>query len=108
MLKILFVVVAMLLSLSIILGKLHFFKMKDAAWISDYVAVIAGAIGIYSILSLVLMFRSPLVQTKSIMLFFAASPFLLGSLATYKLEKFFTICQILLVWASIVFVVLYV
>jgi hypothetical protein len=108
MLKILFVLVAFLFSLSIILGKLHFFKMKDATWVSDYIAFIAGSIGVYSVLAFAIMFRAPLIQTKAVMLFFAASPFLLGSLATYKLERFFTISQILLVWTSIAYVILYV
>lgn|SRR5574344_404114 len=108
MLKHIFEAIALILMSFIIVGKFWVFKIKNIMISSNFVAAIAALFGIYSLLCLLLMFSTPDLKIKLIMLVFGSSPFLIGKMATYKLETFFTVCQVLFVFLSLAFVVLFV
>jgi hypothetical protein len=96
-----YILTGVLFALSIIYGKMFVFKKKDATYVSDYCASIAVFTTAYVIFSLVNIILMPTMLDKLFMLLFGASPFLLGFLATYHTEKYFTAIQILVICASI-------
>ena len=104
-LKYSYIIAALLFVLSVVAGKLFIFNKKDASFISDYCAGMAVALGFYVILSLVFVFIFPDVFSKGLMLFFAFSPFLIGLLATYHTEKFFTVLQLLIILGSVAYII---
>ena len=87
-------------------GKLFVFKKKHPAFVSDYCATMAGFIAFYSVFALVLAWLLPSTSTKLIMFGFAFSPFMLGLVATYHTEKYFTFLQIILILLSMAFVII--
>lgn len=100
----LFLVTALIFASMIVYGKIFVFKKKHPAFVSDYCATIAGVLGCYSVLSLVLVWLFPSTSAKLIMFLFAFSPFLIGLLANYHTEKYYTVVQVLVIIASILFV----
>ena len=102
-----FIISAVLFGFSLIINKVYVVKLKDNLKKSDYVAGIAILLAMYVILSLVLGILIPSVYKKSVMLLFALSPFIIGKLATYEKEKIYTAIQILSVFISVLFVILF-
>ena len=103
----LFIIFGILFSLSIIVGKIFIFKMKDTMFVSNYIVLIAVFLGAYSLIGLFLIFKVPFLYFKLFFLFVALSPFLLGQIASYKTEKIFTFLQVIIVLFSVVLCKLY-
>ncbi|MCR5265605.1 MAG: hypothetical protein K6E29_03315 [Cyanobacteria bacterium RUI128] len=99
-----FVINAVLLGSMIVYGKLFVFKKKKPQFVSDYCATIAGLIGAYSLLSIALAWFLPGTNAKLLMLGFAVAPFLIGLLASYHTEKYYTAVQVILIALSAAFV----
>jgi len=96
---------AVLLAVSIIYGKLFVFRKKEAMFVSNYCALIAAFFGIYVLLSLLFVGLIHGAAGKSLMLFFALSPFILGLSANYHSEKYFTALQIFIIAVSIAYII---
>ena len=99
-----YIAIALMFALSIIYGKLFVFRKKEASFVSDYCANIAVFIVLYVILSLIFIAFMPTMFAKFVMVGFALSPFILGLLATYHTEKYFTLLQLCLIATSIWYV----
>ncbi|MCM1265700.1 MAG: hypothetical protein NC200_05830 [Candidatus Gastranaerophilales bacterium] len=93
-LKYVYAVNALVLSVMIIYGKLFVFKKKEATFVSDFCAVITFFLCTYVILSLLYVGILPNLLGKVLMLIFACTPFVYGLLANYYSEKYFTAIQI--------------
>lgn len=104
--KALFVIISLIACSMFVYGKLFVFKKKHPSFVSAYCATMAIFVAIYSILALALVWLMPSSNSKLIMFGFAISPFLIGLLATYHTEKYYTIVQILVFLTSILYVVL--
>ena len=104
--KYLFVINAIIFGSMIVYGKCFVFRKKKPQFVSDYCATLAVFLGIYSILSIVMAWVFPSATTKLVMLGFGVSPFLIGALATYHTEKYFTAIQVLLIAISAGYVLL--
>ena len=96
-----------LFALSIILGKLFIFKNKNIMMVSNYIALIAALLGIYSIVGFILAFYAHSIKFGALMILFAIMPFVFGQIASYHTEKFYTILQVCLVIISVILCKLY-
>ena len=103
--KYLFVLNALIFATMIVYGKLFVFRKKHPSFVSDYCATMAGFLAAYVIFSLALVWLFPYPDAKLVMLAFAVSPFLLGLLATYNTEKYYTVFQVFLLLVSVAYVV---
>lgn len=104
--KYLFVINAIIFGSMIVYGKCFVFRKKKPQFVSDYCATLAVFLGLYSILSIILVWFLPSTTSKLLMLAFGISPFLIGALATYHTEKYFTAIQVILIAASAGYVLL--
>ena len=104
-LKEVFILVALMLSLMTIYGKLFVFKKKHPSFVSDYCATMAAILGIYELLGIILAFMVVGLTSKFILLGFALSPFVIGALVTYHTEKYWTVAQTLLFIFSVVYAI---
>lgn len=102
--KYLFVIAAVVVAVMMTYGKLFVFKKREPQFISDYCATMAGFLGGYSVLAIVLAWLFPSTTAKFVMLWFALAPFLIGLLVKYHTEKYYTIVQIILILISIAYV----
>lgn len=102
-----FIVSGCLFALSIVIGKLFIFKNKNIMMVSNYIAVIAALLGIYSVVGIMLAFNTHSILLSTIIILFATMPFILGQLANYYTEKYYTLLQIGSVIASVVLCKLY-
>jgi len=101
-----FIIVCFLLLFALIMNKIYFVNIKDNLKKSDYIAGIAILIAVYFLSAILVSIFIPNVYSKLGMVLFAFSPFIIGKLATYEKEKFFTAIQIIFVIASSFFVIL--
>ena len=105
-LKVLFALMALITTTMMVYGKLFVFKKRKPQFVSDYCATMAVFLIGYVISSLVLVWFFPLTHQKLIMFGFAISPFLIGLLATYNTEKYYTALQVLIFLVSTAYVLL--
>ena len=103
--KFLYLLTALVFVSMIIYGKLFVFKKKKPQFVSDYCATMAGFLGVYTILSLTLVWLIPDMLGKSVILGFAVAPFIIGLLATYHTEKYYTAFQVILLLLSMTYIV---
>jgi hypothetical protein len=99
-----FIAISIVLALYIIYGKFFVFKKKDAVYVSDYCSGIAVSFSLYVIFAFLCVFFQPSLHGKFLMMALGVSPFLLGFLANYYTEKYFTILQILLLCFGIYYI----
>lgn len=104
--KFLYALTALVFADMIIYGKLFVFKKRKPQFVSDYCATMAGILGVYTVLSMLLAGLFPSASAKMFMFAFALSPFVIGLFATYHTEKYFTVLQVLLLIISTAYVVL--
>ncbi len=104
-LKILFGLSAIILTGMTIYGKMFVFRKKKPQFVSDYVAMIALFMSVYVLTALALIFVLPTAHAKSMMFVFAVIPFIIGHMATYNTEKYYTAFQILLYLISIGYII---
>lgn len=104
--KYLFALTSFILTVMTVYGKLFVFKKRKPQFVSDYCATMAGLIGLYVLLALVLVLFFPAILFKTIMFLFAISPFIIGLLVKYETEKYYTVIQVLLFICGMVFVLL--
>lgn len=104
--KWLFVLISVILICMISYGKLFVFRKKKPQFVSDYCATMAGIFGAYSICGLLLVWLFTPTTDKVVMFGFAVSPFLIGLVATYHTEKYYTLAQLLLLVFSAAYVIL--
>ena len=102
--KLMFCTVSLIAFGLIVFGKLFVFKKKDAIFVSDYTSSIALFFSLFVILSIVGLFLTPSIYKSLAFLFFALSPFLIGLVAKYETEKYFTLLQLFIFILSVVFV----
>lgn len=101
-----FILTSSLLILSIILFKLYVSKLKDNMKSSAFVALIAVFLGLYVIFAITLGFIYKNILSTFIMFLFGLSPFIIGKLATYEKEKYYTMFQLFTVFVSIIYVMI--
>lgn len=104
MLKIIFVISALLTANAIIIGKLFVFNRQKPVFVGNYAASIGALFGGYSIIALMMMTVGGLFD-KLIMLAFSISPYLIGKITTYKNISFFTFFQVVLLFLSALYVI---
>lgn len=90
----LFIFSGILFVILVILHKIHFSKMKDNVKLSHYVAAIVLSLFVYIICALAIAIISNNNITKATMIISALLPFVIGKVATYEKEKFYTTLQI--------------
>lgn len=88
------------LTLFIIYGKVFVFKKQDAIFVSNFCALIALLLTLYVILSFLYAIIEPALISKLIMILFGLTPFLIGRIATYNSEKYFTTLQVCFILIS--------
>ncbi len=104
MLKILFIVFALLFFFALLFGKLFVFGKKNPTFVGRYAATTAALIIFYCILGLVLMPKAGSID-RLILLACAASPFIIGRLTTHKTVSLFTFLQLIVVGYSVIFAI---
>ncbi len=102
-----FIIFAVLFGLALIINKIYIVKLKDNLKKSDYIAGIALLLAMYVVLSLIVGILIPTIYKKASMILFALSPFIIGKLATYEKEKIYAVIQILSVFISVFFVIIF-
>lgn len=102
----LYILLTFAIFMMIICGKLFVFRKRSAQFVSDYCATMAAMIGLYALLSLIFVFIYPDMISKSVMLAIALSPFIIGLLASYHTEKYYTCLQLVLLLFSMYYVIL--
>ena len=101
-----FIIIALLLAIMLICYKLWVYKINDTNMAkSNYMAGITGLFFLFSILAFIIAIITPGLKHKLILLIIAASPFIIGELATYKTEKFYSIIQVLIILGSICYII---
>jgi len=100
-----FIVISLLLGSALIINKTYICHVQDNMKKSDYVAGIALLFALYILSGFCLAIFVPGIYCKIIMMLFALSPFIIGRIATYEKEKFYTFVQILSVWVSCIFMI---
>lgn len=100
MMKIFFVVISILISASLLSGKIYFYRHENRFVRERSVALGAILLTLYILTALVMTFYVEGFY-KLIMLFCAFSPFLIGHFAMYERLLFFTILQMLVILCSI-------
>ena len=98
--KSLFIFFGLLLAALLIFREKIVSKIGDNLKISGFVSSIAACMLAYVLIALLFLFAPIVFYTKLLMLFFAASPFIIGKFVTYEKVKTFTILQILLAIVS--------
>lgn len=104
-LKGLFGLSAIILTGTTVYGKMFVFRKKKPQFVSDYVAMIALFMSVYVLSALALIFVLPAVHAKLMMFVFAILPFIIGYLATFNTEKYYTAFQILVYLISIGYII---
>lgn len=99
-LKILFALVAISLVFMIIGLKWYVSKIKDNMKKSDYIAVMAILFFLYVIIAFILALFLKGWTNKIVMILFAISPFIIGRIATFKTEHFYSTIQMLVFFLS--------
>lgn len=94
MLKIIFVISALLAVSSIVLGKLFVFGRQKPVFVGNYAASVGALLGFYSIMAIAMITQGGYID-KLVMFIFALSPYLIGRITTYRNINFFTMVQIL-------------
>lgn len=102
-----FILSGVLFALFVAVGKVFIFKNKNVMMVSNFIALIAALLGVYSILGIIIAFESNSVRFGFLMFLFAIMPFVFGQLANYHTEKYYTMLQIGLVIASVFLCKLY-
>ena len=93
-LKITYLILVLILTASLILRECGITKKLSPMGASDFVSSIAGFFFGYVICAFLLALFLSGWSEKFIMLMFAASPFIIGKLATYQKIKIYSIIQI--------------
>ena len=102
--KILFIISAVLFSLLIVLHKYVTKKIKDNVKISNFVAVIGFSLVAYIICAFVLGIFSGGIKYKILMFLFALTPFIIGKTAQYQRIILFSSLQMTIMLISAVIV----
>ncbi len=102
-LKIIFITSAIVYILTVIIYKIIVQKNKSIK--SSFLTVLIGfSLLIYLIAALLIIIFNPVLVNKIIMLMFFISPFVIGKLATYEQEGFYSLIQILIILFSIFYI----
>lgn len=99
MLKITFQILTILLFNLLLIGKLFIFGRKKSTVVDKYVAFITFILGGYCINAILLLFEGTILN-KLFFLLFAASPFIIGKLISYKTINFYTNLQLFVILFS--------
>ena len=100
--KSLFIFFGLLLAALLVFREKIVSKIGDNLKISVFISLIAAIMLAYVIVAVLFLFAPIGFYAKLLMLFFAASPFIVGKFVTYEKVKTFTILQILLAIVSTV------
>ena len=106
-LKTLFIITGIFLVVLLSLRKYISAKINDNLKVSAFISVIAGFLLLYVILAVLLAIIVPNIILKIFMVFFAASPFIIGRLATYEKIKIYGFIQIFVAAAGVLCVYLF-
>jgi hypothetical protein len=85
-------------------GKCFVFGKKEPMFVSDYISAIAMFLLFYVILFIFGIIYSTSILHKIIFAFLTVSPFLIGYIAKYETEKYFTFVQLAFFIFSEIFV----
>ena len=105
-LKILFVLNCLILTILLILRELGITKKMSPMKASDFVSTIAGFLFAYITIALLLAISVDRVFSKAVTIIIAISPFIIGKLVTYQKVKIYSIIQILCVIFSLIYVLI--
>ena len=103
--KILFIISAIMFSFLIVIHKQYTLKVKDNVKISNFVAIIAFSLVAYIVGAFLIAILSGSIKYKILMILFAISPFVIGKFSTYRRIKIFSLIQIIvmLIGATVVY-----
>lgn len=101
---IVFIVLSTLLFISLLTGNIYFYKHKNRFIRERSVAIGTVLMAIYSAFCIIGMFFAS-IPAKPILVFCGFSPFIIGHYTTYKALLFYTILQLLVISAGIIFAV---
>lgn len=102
-----FVIFGCLFALSIIVGQLWIFRLKNPIVVSNYTTSVSAFLILYSLFAFLLAFRVPNISLKILMLFFATSPLIYYKIRNYKYERVYFLFQFFFIILSVLFVFWY-
>ncbi|MGN0004854.1 MAG: hypothetical protein ACI37Z_02590 [Candidatus Gastranaerophilaceae bacterium] len=97
-----FIILSSLLFLSLLTGNIYFYNHKNRFIREKSVAIGAVLMIAYSIFCITGMFFAS-IPAKPILVFCGFSPFIIGHYTTYKALLYYTILQLMVISAGIVF-----
>ncbi len=106
LLKSIFIIFASILALMISIYKVFLQKRKHSEKIACYLSGLTWAFSLYILSAVLLAVFIPGIINKIFVLFFSSSPFIIGRLAVYNKESFYSIIQIICAAISAVYVYL--
>ena len=104
----LFILSGLVFILAIVINQLWISKLKNPMLSSHFVAGITASIAFYVITAFCTAIFAPGIISKSIMVLFAVSPFIIGKFATYDKKVLFTALQFLCILLSDIVVLFYI
>lgn len=99
-----FIVLSVLTALSFVLGKLFFYNHENKFIREKSITISVIIMSIYCVFSIVGMFFAS-IPAKPIMVFCGFSPFIIGHFATYKRLNYYSVMQLLIFIAGIIYAV---
>ena len=103
-LKIVFLVSAILMTMMLLFYKLYLQKRKRTEKTAEYISVLVFVFVLYVMSAVLCAIFIPGIMNKVLMMFFAISPFIIGKMATYEKETFYSYIQIFCLVVSIFYV----
>lgn len=98
----LFIILSILLFLSLLSGNIYFYNHKNRFIREKSVAIGAILMILYILFCMTEVFFAPFTA-KPVLIFCGISPFIIGHYTTYKALLFFTILQLLVISAGVIF-----
>ena len=99
-----FIVLSVLAFLSFFLGRLFFYNHENRFIREKSITISVMIMSLYSVFSIVSMFFAA-VPAKPILVFCGFSPFIIGHFATYKRLTYYSVIQLLVFAAGIIYAV---
>ncbi len=97
-----FIILSILAFISFLSGKLYFFNHENRFIRERMTTVGVIILSIYSVFAIVAMFFAT-IPAKPILVFCGFSPFIIGHFATYKRLTYYTIIQLMVIVAGIIY-----
>ena len=96
-----FILFGILLFLLFCIYKLFVEKKERTEKTATYVSFMGGVLLLYVLSGVLFAIFAPTILSKAVIAIFALSPFIIGKIATYEKEKFYSFIQILCIVMSL-------